>query len=114
MKRINEHADFLSLMEKKGRKPKERKRLLDLADRGDIEACCEVYLNAIRGNINITPKLARSLKQHQKDCRKLLNRNIGLTQKKKILAGQTGGFLPLLLGSLAPMALSVVKGMFTG
>lgn len=114
MKRINEHADFLSLMHKRGRNAKDRKQLIEMANRGEIDACCEVFLNAVRGNIHLTPSLARSMKRHQKQCQKLLNKKIGLAQKKKILINQTGGFLPLLISALAPVAMSLVKGLVAG
>lgn len=114
MRRIREHADYLSLMHKHGKNPGERKKLINLANKGEVEACCELYLNAIKGNFDVTPALAKSLERHKKNCAHLLNHKVPIAKKKRILAGQTGGFLPLIAGALLPLVGSLAKGVVGG
>lgn len=111
MKRIKEHADFLSLMHKHGKNPGERKRLMAIANKGEVDACCEIYLNALKGNFDVTPSLARNLRKHKKQCCALVDRRVSTSHKKRILSNQTGGFLPLLIGALSPLLTPLVKAL---
>lgn len=114
MKRIKQHADFLSLMHKRHNIPGDRRKLIKLANKNEINACCEIYLNALQGNIHITPRLAKALKKHQRQCRDIVDRTVSLNRKKRILAGQTGGFLGPLLGAIVGPLIKGVVGSFVG
>lgn len=110
---VSKNPEFLQMLVKHKKAPGEIKKLMDIATRSEIDACCEVYLNALKGHINLTPKLAGELHKHKKECSALLKKNTPLTKKKKILKGQVGGFLPALLGLAAPL-LGTVVGALTG
>lgn len=111
MAKVKTHADFLSMMVRHGKNPGERKKLIHLASKGEVDACCEIYLNVLKGNAPITPFLAKKLRRHKENCRLLIDRKQSLAKKKKILTSQTGGFLPLLIGALAPLLGPVIKGV---
>jgi len=111
MKNINEHADFLSMLAKHSKSLGERKKLIQMASQGEVNACCEIILNAVKGNFDVPPRLAKLLIKNKKSCKKLLDKKVSLAKKKKILAGQTGGFLPLLIGALAPLLAPIAKGV---
>ena len=51
--KLKQHMDFVSLMGKLSKSPKKRERLLSIASPGDIDACAEIYLNLLRGNIKV-------------------------------------------------------------
>lgn len=108
MSSAQRNKDFISLMLKHKKTPGEIKKLLEIANRGEIEACCEVYLNALKGNIPLSPKIAGLLHKHKRNCEELISKKTRLSKKRKILKNQAGGFLPALLGLAAPLLSSVV------
>lgn len=110
---VSKNPEFLQMVVKHKNAPGEIKKLVDLASKSEIDACCEVYLNALKGHINLTPRLAGELHKRKKDCSALLKKNTPLSKKKKILKGQVGGFLPAILGLAAPL-LGSVLGAITG
>jgi hypothetical protein len=101
MSSLKKHKDFLRILIRHGKSRGETKKLIDIATKGEIDACCEIYLNVLKGNVHITPALAKSLKKHRKQCRELVDKKAKTSRKRKILKGQVGGFLPALIGSLA-------------
>lgn len=109
MKLVKKHADFLSLLHKHGKHPGARKKLVALAERGEIDACCEVILNAYKGNLPLTPALTKILHKHKKACCELLDKKVKVTRKRKILGGQVGGILPILMPILASVAGAAVS-----
>lgn len=114
MSSVAKHKDFLSLLLKHKKNPLEVKKLIELASRGEVDACCEIFLNALNGNVRLTPKISRQLHKHRKQCRDLLSKKTGLHKKKKILRGQVGGFLGALLAGLAGPLLNTVVGAIRG
>ena len=113
MSSVQKNKDFLRVLLKHKKTPGEIKKLMDIATHGEIDACCEVYLNALKGNIHLTPRIARLLHKHRKQCEQLINKKTGLSKKRKILKGQVGGFLPAILGLAAPL-LGTLVGAITG
>ena len=91
---------FVSLMSKYSKSPTKRRLLLKLGDSTDVKACCEVYLNVLKGNIKLHPKDVKRIKKKIKVLKHLVDKKTSLTAKKNILGGQVGGFLPLLLAPL--------------
>jgi len=112
MSKVSKNSDFLSLMLKHGQNPRERRHLIALANKNEIDACCEVYLNILKGNVPITPSLAAKLRKHKKNCRLLIGKRTPLAQKRKILAGQVGGFLPFFAKALFPILGGLIGTVF--
>lgn len=114
MSAVANNKDFLRVLLKHKKNPGEIKKLMDVASHGEIDACCEVYLNALKGNVRLTPKAAKFLHKHRKQCNDLINKKTGWSKKKRILKGQVGGFLPALLAGLAAPILNTVVGAIAG
>ena len=73
MKRIKENQDFLCHLCKNKNKNK-RKNLIENASREEIYTLCEIILNILKGNINISKedrdKLTKKKKYSKKNSRK--------------------------------------------
>ena len=110
--KLKQHMDFVSLMGKLSKSPKKRERLLSIASPGDIDACAEIYLNLLRGNIKVSKKDLKKLQKYQNQIRALADKKISRHQKKILLGTQTGGLLPLLIPALAPLVISALRGIF--
>jgi hypothetical protein len=109
--KVNRHADFISLLNRYARSPKKRKHLLEIAAPGDIDACSEIFLNFLQGNIDVPHECLLKLQKRKKQIRKLANRRTSRREKKVILGTQTGGFLPLLLPKIVPLLASAVGSL---
>lgn len=110
MSMVKKNSDFLRVWAKHAKNPKDLKKLVDLASKEEIDACCEVYLNALKGNIRLSPALLKKLTKHKRNCMQLVNKKVALPKKKRLLKGQLGGFLLPLLASIAgPLLGGIVK-----
>ena len=105
-KSILKRKDYLSLLSKSKSK-KRRDALIDLADKNEIQALAEIFLNTIRGNVPLTNAQLKRLEKYKKVLRKLSEKQCSVKKKKKILK-QQGGLLPFLL----PLAFSALSGLF--
>lgn len=110
--KLKKHIDFVSLLGKLGKSPKKRQLLLSIASPGDIDACAELYLNLLRGNIKVPEKDLKKCKRYQNHIRALVDRKTSRRDKKILLGTQTGGLLPLLIPALAPLVIGALRGLF--
>ena len=105
-KRIKDQLDFLKVLSKAT--PKQRRAVLEGANKDLINAICECALNCLKGNVQLTPLQKKKLTRHKQTLRSLANKKYPLAKKKKVLV-QNGGFLGFLLkpilGSLASLLL---------
>lgn len=115
---MRKHAHFLKMLHEHRNSANDRKKLMGVASRGEIEACCEIFLNIMNGNLRVPPHLAKKLQRYKRQCHCLLDKRAGLERKRKILKGQVGGFLPFLaalvpslLGTIAKPILKGLTGM---
>lgn len=109
---VKNNADFLRVWVKHGKKRGDIRKLIDLASREEIDACAEIFYNAMRGNIRLTSAQVKQLSKYRTQCNQLLSKTVSLPRKKRILKGQVGGFLLPLISSLAaPLLGSIVKGI---
>lgn len=97
MKRLKDHKHILYVL--KNCKPCLRKSIINSANPDLIKTLCEICLNVLNGNAQITSKCKNKLKCYKNSLRKLISPRIGLKAKKKVLI-QKGGFLPTLLGAI--------------
>jgi hypothetical protein len=86
--------------------------LLTVASPGDVDACAEVYLNLLKGNIKVSKKDLKKLEKYREQIRVLADKKTPRRRKKILLGTQTGGFLPLLIPALAPLVLKALQGIF--
>lgn len=106
---------FLSVLLKRRKNPGAMKRLIDLADKNEVDAISEIVLNAYRGNIQLSPTLIKQLGRNRRAAQRLINKNVSLLEKKKILkTKQVGGFIGAILGSLAGLVLKPLLGHIVG
>lgn len=91
------------------------KKLIDLATKEEIAACSEILLNAYKGNIRLTPTLIKKLAKIKREFRALVDKNVSLSTKKRILKKkQVGGFLGSILTGLASTILGPIVQGITG
>lgn len=96
---MKKHAGALLLMKKSN--PKLRNELIKIADRDLMYALCDCALNVLNGKIKLKPKQRRQIAKFCRHLQYLTNKKTPLKQKRRVL--QSGGFLPALLGVLAPV-----------
>ena len=89
--------------------PRAQKKLIKKGDKKFINCISECCLNILKGNVPLTIKEKKALKKHKNKLRALVNKNISVEKKKKIV--QTGGFLSTLL---VPVAAFLGKLLYKG
>lgn len=97
MKRLVENKHILHVLSKST--PKLRKAILKNSDSELIRTICEICLNTLKGNSQISNPYREQLKKYKTTIRKLGTSKLPLTARRNILI-QKGGFLPVLLRSL--------------
>lgn len=88
-----------------------RKQLIKIASPDEIKSLCDMCYNIVSSNINLTPHQLRKLKRKKTVIRKLANKKISLSDKRRLI--QRGGFLSIiapLLGTLASTILGALNG----
>lgn len=112
---VRKHAHFLKMLHEHRNNGTDRKKLMGLASRGEIEACCEVFLNILNGNLRLPPHLAKKLQKHRRQYHLLLDKDASLERKRRVLKGQVGGFLPFLAplipGLIGTIAKPLIKSL---
>ena len=68
-----------------------RREMLQYANKDQINALSEVVLNALQHNIPLKPDAVARLRKHKRVLRKLADRHINFTTRKKVLSSQRGG-----------------------
>lgn len=111
---FSKNKDFLRVFLRHGRNPQKLRKLVDLADSSEISAILEVILNALRGNIRLTPNVIRQLKRNKKTVNRLLSRDVSFDRKRRILKSQSGGFIFSILKSLGSALLGPIISSITG
>lgn len=86
-------------------KPNQVKAILKEADDPLIHSLCECVHNVLKSTVPITPKQKSKLVKFKNPLLKLVDKEVPLTQKRKILVQKGGNFLSILL----PPALAVLE-----
>lgn len=97
MKRLKANKHMLHVL--KNSNSKLRKTILKFSDSELIKTLCEICLNTLKGNANISEKYINRIKGYKQHIRKLALPKISLKTKRKLLV-QKGGFLPILLSAI--------------
>jgi len=111
---VTKNKDFLRVFVKHGKTRKDVKKLVDLANKDEINAISEILYNAMRGNIRLTPSAIKQLHKHRKSCEQLVRKDVSFTRKKRILRGQTGGFIGAILSALGGSLLKPIIERIAG
>lgn len=103
------HFDFLRLLGKNAKRRKNRRALLELANRAQLRAITECIDNILAKNVPITGAQLKRLSRHKSVLRRVANERLAPHDQKRILI-QSGGFL----GSIIPIALSALQPLISG
>ncbi|KAJ8019394.1 hypothetical protein HOLleu_42057 [Holothuria leucospilota] len=86
-RRVTEHAPFFLVLTR-GTTQKRSALLKRLHNA--LQIClCECALNILKGNVKLTPSEKLHLQRHRAKLRKLVDRKVSLSQKRKVF-GQKG------------------------
>ncbi|KAK7482154.1 hypothetical protein BaRGS_00026619 [Batillaria attramentaria] len=77
-------------------KPRTLKSIIKAADKDLVDTLCECGLNALKGNVPLSPTQKKKLGKYKSVLRALAKKGTPLQKKKALL--QKGGFLGALLG----------------
>jgi len=105
IKRIRSNYHTLQVL--KTADPKLRKDILANCKSEILKTLSEYSLNLLRGNVKLTSCQKRKLRKHRVHLRKLADKRVLLTYKKKAIV-QRGGFLLPLIGAVLPSIASLV------
>ena len=109
--RLKRNLCFIESLKKA--KPKQRKAILETADRDLIQCLVECIFNVLNGNVKINNSELGQLKKHAKILRQLVNNNRDGIKKKKDILIQKGGFLPALLTPILGIAAGLLADLIT-
>jgi hypothetical protein len=98
-------SNYLALKVLKTAHPKLRIAIISNCDKELVNCISECVLNVMNGNL---PCNTRKLRKHNVTLRKVTDRHVSLSGKKRIIV-QRGGFLLPLLSAILPK----IAGLFT-
>ena len=104
--RLKKNFDFLRVLRRANNKQK--KALISNANKDLVLCICEIVDNILAGTVRLTPKQKKQLVRYKRTLRQLIDKKVSVDQKKKIIANQTGGFLPAILGPILGIAASLL------
>jgi len=108
--KVAQHAYFLSLL-KRAKTKEQRNKLIEMANKQQIDSISEIILNILHGTIALT-RLQQTRLRRYKNCLRLLARKqTPLPIKQSQLKTYSGGFLPALIGLAAPVIGSLITGL---
>ena len=105
MKRVKENYHTLQVL--KNAKPKLRKAIISAGSKELIDSINECDLNVLVGNVPLFTCLRRKLQKYKLALRRLADKRVRHSAKKRLLI-QKGGFLLPLLTSILPIIASVI------
>ena len=92
-------------------RPKERRKVLKEATNEELKGLCEVCINVVRGNVQLSKKRFACFKRHKNLLHKLSSKRVSLRTKRKAI-NQQGGFLGTLAAFGAPLLTQLaIKGV---
>ena len=102
MKRIRSHYHILQVL--RTACPKLRKVIILNCGKELVNCISEINLNVLNGNLKLSDRTKRKLKKYKTLLRKLADRHVSSSAKKRLI-NQRGGFLfPLLTAALPILA----------
>ena len=105
MKTLKANADYLSVLRRTT--PRGRKALIKEAPPGLIKALSECCNNALYNpRLRLPANKLRKLRPYKKAIRTVAHARTSIGRKRRVL--QKGGFLGVLLSTLAPILASVI------
>jgi hypothetical protein len=99
MKRVRENYHTLHVL--KSAKPKLRKAIISAGGKELIDSINECVLNVLVGNVPLTTCLKRKLQKYKLELRRLADKRVRHSAKKRLLIRKGGFLLPLLTSILS-------------
>ena len=90
-------------------KPKVRKAIFSNCDKELVNSICECLLNVLNGNVLLSGCDTRKLRKHKAVLRKVAEKRVHLSGKKKLIVQRGGFLLPLLRAVLSAVAGLIFK-----
>jgi hypothetical protein len=87
---------------------KQRKDIIASATSDQIRALCECADNLLRGNVTLSSEQKKKLAKHKHLVHHLVDGKIGW-KKKRATLNQHGGSIPLLLASVLPALVTLLR-----
>jgi len=100
-------SNYHTLQVLKTAEPRLRKAIISNCNKELANCISECVLNVLNGNIKLTCCKARNLQKQKAALRKVSERHVSLSGKKKIIV-QRGGFLLPLLGAVLPSIANLI------
>ena len=107
MKHLRSHYHALHVL--KGAAPKLRKAIILNGDKQLVNSICECVLNVLNGNVELSSCVKRKLRKHKNVLRKVVDKRVSLSGKKKAIVQRGGFLLPLLSAVLPALATLIFK-----
>ena len=104
--RLKKNFDFLRVLRKAN--VKQKKALIESANKDLILCICEIVDNILAGTVKLSTKQKKDLTRYKRTLRQLIDRKVSIKRKKEIITNQKGGFLPAVLGPILGIAASLV------
>jgi len=105
MKRIKSNYHTPQVL--KTAQPKLRKAIISNGNRELLNSISECILNVLNGNLKLTDCSKRKLRKHKAILRKVADKDVSASVKKRLI-NQRGGFLLPLLSALLPTLASLL------
>jgi len=105
MKRVKTNYHTLQVLKKAD--PKLRKAFISKCNKEFVNFISEYVLNVLNGNIKLPDCVKRKLHKHKAALRKVSDRRVPLSKKKKFIV-QRGGFLLPQLSAVLPTLASLI------
>ena len=107
MKHLRSNYHALHVL--KGAAPKLRKAIISNCDRELLNSICECVLNLLNGNVKLSGCVKRKLRKHKAVLRKVADKRVPNSVKKKLIVQQGGFLLPLLSAVLPALTTLIFK-----
>jgi len=93
--------------------PKLRKAIISKCNKEVVHCISECILNVLNGNIKLKGCDTSKLKKHKASLRKVSDKRVPLSKKKKLIVQRGGILLPLLSAILPTLASHIVRNHVT-
>ena len=107
MKRLRSNYHALHVL--KYAKSNLPKAILSNCDRELVNSICECVLNVLNGNVKLSGCVTRKLRKHKAVLRKVADKRVPISGKKKLIVQRGGFLLPLLSAVLPALATLIFK-----
>lgn len=104
---LRQHYPYLRTLKHSNR----RKNILRNSTYKQLKVICNICHNITTGGLPVSRAYKTKLKRHKRVIRRLALKSIPLKEKRRLMINQTGGFWPLLLGTLVPSVISAISAL---